>query len=125
LITRREDGSGKYLPNKRWPSASGDARVNSRIEGMLEIAAMEYDELIMDILQKWIRVKRNLGDVGLFDFTIDDESIRKLDAALESGGDYERLVAETFILLSERLEASLARIRELMAGTGKDRAIGV
>jgi hypothetical protein len=123
LLTPRDPVSGHYPLAEPWQNAFADNVAALRsVEGKLDRFGREYDALVREIKDAWIRVKQP-GTEGLINMEVSTENMgewAQMIARLEPS--FEEFASAIFTALVKRLEPELAALRTRVENEAKERA---
>lgn len=125
LVTRRNPDTKVYQPHTFWAISSSHSLASRRLEDALKEFATKSDELIDDIVGKWIRVSKRPSDPGLFAFQIEQQDLDALDVALSTKADFDSFLDLVFVDLKLKLDRSLESVRQELATTAKPKALAL
>lgn len=113
LITPRNLATGEYERNQYWCERLGGGRIEIEDEVALRLAKFSraVDELVQQMLRKWIQIKKTPEDVGLFDFVVDRKQFEMLSSFVTPQTSFEEFVDLILVIFNRKLTQSLETIR--------------
>jgi hypothetical protein len=125
LVTSR-DASGTYRFNDEWLGElfEENPEIGQRVETHLDRFARDYDSLLGEIKDDWIRVRRRGSDKGMIELIVNEAQSSHLQTAVdELDLPFSTFVAGVFQFFVSSLEPGLSAIRERLGDEGKRRAL--
>jgi hypothetical protein len=120
IVTTRDSSSGEYKWNDYWDQrlSNEPSIVRETAIARLSTFSREYDKFIGDV-KSWIQVKKDSSGPGLFDFTLESNSIRVISEALPEGTSFMDCVELLLNGFSQTLDLNLERVRDQIANLAK------
>jgi hypothetical protein len=123
LVTQRDSTTLKYIPNEYWSDrlSIGDPGVRKAVAARLETFTRSFDELVDELVKKWLKIKKGPDGVGLFDFSISPEGVRVLGELIDFETTFDEFMTVVLGSYMSILDSHLAIVRESLTTGPKAR----
>ncbi|WP_303312787.1 hypothetical protein [Hymenobacter sp. BT730] len=127
LVTSR-DVQGNYRFNDYW---LGELKIvemekANLLNTVLSKFALQYDSLIVEINEEWVRIRHGNSEKGLIHVGLDDNQIATVEGWLASRVTaFDDFAQTIFFLCANSIEPGLTAIRERLADEAKQRALAL
>jgi hypothetical protein len=126
LLTQRNSITGGYNISDAVLSKLGvDQNAKVHVGDLLAEFTKEYDDLLHEIINEWIQIKKTPADKGLFDFTLTTLHADILEAQVTEETTLEDFLDLVFSLFSQNLSFTLRGVRRAIAQTAKSKAMAL
>lgn len=123
LITQTDGETGLYKENKYWIEYFDLETDESRIlSDKLNVFSRGFDELVQEMKDTWIQVKRRPEDPGLFDFVPREFEISFIASRTNENTQFDEFLDLIIELLQTRLDLTLKVVQKEVIITGKKKA---
>ena len=121
LLTSRERDTKEYKPNTQWANRllTADSTVIAEIAKRLGRFSGDFDGIITRIKSEWIQIKTTPRGPALFDFTVTDNQVAYMVAAMLPSMTFDQFLDLALVTLWARLDRCLGTVREMFATTAK------
>jgi len=121
LITTRDEG-GSYEENTFWKERL-DPQSIVEVDAALADFSGCMNAVISELKKDWLQVKRIPGDGGMFDFVVDDATVRRIREQVDGETQLDEMIAVIVQELFRILETSLSNIRRRIRDDAKVRVM--
>lgn len=122
LITKRSTKDGPYQPNIHWISEFKREQSLVNVDSIFNNFSKSYDELIFNIANEYLQIKKYNKQKGLFDFNFSDEDLKLITERITPDTPFEECISIIIYFLETRLILSLVSIRDFINNICKQNA---
>ena len=124
LITKKITKSGPYLSNDYWLDklTTEERKYSKTIDKILSKFSEAYDNMIYQISNEFLQVKKEEKPNGLFEFEIDHEFIQNLRSQIVVSTKIDEFVELVLKSLESMLIFNLIKVRDVINSNTKARA---
>lgn len=123
LITKRSSKNGPYKSNSFWIDKYISITQNaSEISDVFDEFSRKYDDLIFNIANEYLQIKKSNKQNGLFDFDFYEEEIKHIVNSINRDTTFDECLNSIINLLESRLILSLVNIRAYINNICKQNA---
>ena len=123
LVTKEDGTTGEYRDNDHWPEAFGlDLDTADALSAELSTFSRGVDELIQEIKDDWIQIKRSPKDTGLFDFMLREFEVSYMASGTHADTPFEEFLEKVLDHFRTRLQVMLKVVQREVTTLGKRKA---